>query len=57
MNMGPTTVDIFIRLGGDLFRNLLHAKIVSGYDKELPQSQTADKPMAPQGIRGLVKNN
>ena len=24
-------------------------KIVSGYDKEIPQSQTADKPMAPRG--------
>ena len=25
------------------------SKIVSGYDKEIPQSQTADKPMAPRG--------
>ena len=24
-------------------------KIVSEYDQEIPQSQTADKPMAPQG--------
>ena len=24
-------------------------KIVSGYDQEIPQSQTADKPMAPRG--------
>ena len=26
------------------------AKIVSEYDQEIPQSQTADKPMAPRGI-------
>ena len=25
------------------------AKIVSQYDQEIPQSQTADKPMAPRG--------
>ena len=25
------------------------SKIVSEYDQELPQSQTADKPMAPRG--------
>ena len=25
------------------------SKIVSGYDQEIPQSQTADNPMAPQG--------
>ena len=25
------------------------SKIVSEYDQEIPQSQTADKPMAPQG--------
>ena len=24
-------------------------KIVSGYDQEIPQSQTADNPMAPRG--------
>ena len=24
-------------------------KIVSGYDQEIPQSQIADKPMAPRG--------
>ena len=28
---------------------LKHAKIVSEYDQEIPQSQTADKPMAPRG--------
>ena len=27
----------------------LNLKIVSGYDQEMPQSQTADKPMAPRG--------
>ena len=26
-----------------------HAKIVSEYDQEIPQSQTADNPMAPRG--------
>ena len=25
------------------------SKIVSEYDQEIPHSQTADKPMAPQG--------
>ena len=30
--------------------NLFHfTKIVSEYDQETPQSQTADKPMAPRG--------
>ena len=28
---------------------VIDAKIVSKYDQEIPQSQTADKPMAPQG--------
>ena len=28
---------------------LLDAKIVSGYDQEIPQSQTADNPVAPRG--------
>ena len=27
----------------------LHTKIVSEYDQEIPQSQTADNPMAPRG--------
>ena len=48
MSMGPIIVDKIItigRSGGDRFRNLLLAKIVSGYDKELPQSQAADKPI------------
>ena len=26
-----------------------HIKIVSEYDQEIPQSKTADKPMAPRG--------
>ena len=26
------------------------SKIVSEYDQDVPQSQTADKPMAPRGI-------
>ena len=28
---------------------ILDAKLVSGYDQEMPQSQTTDKPMAPRG--------
>ena len=28
---------------------LLYLKIVSEYDQEIPQSQTADNPMAPRG--------
>ena len=28
---------------------LAHAKIVSEYDQEIPQSQTADNPVAPRG--------
>ena len=27
----------------------MHLKIVSEYDQEIPQSQTADNPMAPRG--------
>ena len=27
----------------------LHSKIVSEYDQEIPQSQTADNPVAPRG--------
>ena len=27
----------------------IHSKILSEYDQEIPQSQTADKPMAPRG--------
>ena len=32
-----------------LLRPLLKSKIVSEYDQEIPQSQTADKPMAQRG--------
>ena len=35
--------------GYDQDSYLLLKKIVSEYDKKIPQSQTADKPMAPQG--------
>ena len=31
------------------FPENLETKIVSGYGQEIPQSQTADKPMAPRG--------
>ena len=30
-------------------RNTVGLKIVSEYDQEIPQSQTADNPMAPRG--------
>ena len=30
----------------ELFRNLFCTKIVSEYDQEIPQSQTADNPVA-----------
>ena len=33
----------------DGIKGIHYLKIVSGYDQEIPQSQTADKPMAPQG--------
>ena len=40
----------------------LFLKIVSEYDQEIPQSQTADKPMSPRGratqqSRGPTKTN
>ena len=39
-----------------------YSKIVSEYDQEIPQSQTADKPMAPIGratqqSRDTIKTN
>ena len=39
-----------------------HIKIVSEYDQEIPQSQTPDNPMAPQGraaqpLRGTRETN
>ena len=37
---------ICIKLNGDLF---LMFQIVSEYDQEIPQSQTADNRMAPRG--------
>ena len=30
-------------------RVLIRSKIVSEYDQEMPQSQTADNPVAPRG--------
>ena len=32
-----------------LFKKFLTLKIVSEYDQEIPQSQTADNPVAPRG--------
>ena len=32
-----------------LLSNIWFAKIVSEYDQDIPQSQTADNPMAPRG--------
>ena len=37
------------RLSLDLRWSLISTKIGSEYDKEIPQTQTADKPMAPRG--------
>ena len=37
----------FISLFGLLY--IIRLKIVSEYDQEIPQSQTADNPMAPRG--------
>ena len=34
----------------------INKKIVSEYDHEIPQSQTADKPMAPRDICNLVNS-
>ena len=40
----------FMQAVSNLGRATLHCTIiVSEYDQEIPQSQTADKPMAPQG--------
>ena len=35
------------------FKRLLPTKIVSEYDQEIPQSQTADNPVAPRGRAAL----
>ena len=35
------------KVGNDWFESTV--KIVSEYDQEMPQSQTADNPMAPRG--------
>ena len=35
--------------GGCIYSMTSWSKIVSEYDQEIPQSQTADNPMAPQG--------
>ena len=32
-----------------LFKKFVTLKIVSEYDQEIPQSQTADNPVAPRG--------
>ena len=42
--------------------NIIMPKIVSEYDQEIPQSQTADKPVTPRGraaqpSRGTKKTN
>ena len=36
-------------LRSGVIRNVNYAKIVSEYDQEISQSQSADKPMAPRG--------
>ena len=37
------------KIQNSLFLACSYSKIVSEYDQEIPQSQTADKPMRPQG--------
>ena len=52
----PKSADqrLFIELrgyaGSTLFSMDAHAKKVSEYDQEIPQSQTADNPTAPRGV-------
>ena len=38
-----------MRCEGKRSNNISELKIVSEYDQEIPQSQTADNPLAPQG--------
>ena len=42
-------VGIFSKLLHLLYLLLMTSEIVSEYDQEIPQSQTADNPMAPRG--------
>ena len=42
-------VTIEIRFRKSLVQERFKSKIVSEYDQEIPQSQTADNPVAPQG--------
>ena len=43
----PTVYQFFILSNSKLFKS--SSKIVSEYDQEMPQSQTADNPFAPRG--------
>ena len=38
-----------MEIKGSMVNNVYLGKIVSEYDQEIPQSQTKDNPMAPQG--------
>ena len=42
-DLGPTKIDI------ESGKNVYIAKIVREYDQEIPQSQTADKPVSSKG--------
>ena len=44
------TIDVFVRRSVNNFNTgIIIEKIASEYDQEIPQSHTADQPMAPQG--------
>ena len=40
---------MFIENLNELKKSIRRSKIVSEYDQEIPQSHTADNPMAPRG--------
>ena len=44
-----TTARTKLKQNSLLFLKKINAKIVSKYDQEIPQSQTADNPVAPRG--------
>ena len=44
----PNNLSEPVEIGPSAFKALL-SKIVSEYDQEIPQSQTADNPVAPRG--------
>ena len=47
-NMYPVLMHIILTIMNPSVKNII--RIVSEYDQEIPQSQTADNPVAPRGI-------